>query len=235
MRLIRTASLSAITAVAHLSPAAVPSVLAFSQISGENGGTRSLDGILSVPLPPLPGEESPAEPDVAPGEPDSAEAAAPDTAPLPVRYGDEGLSAPARDLRQRLIEIARAGEIEALRPYLETGSRPTALSVVPVDEDPVAFLKRASGDGEGVEILAILLEVLLSGHVRMDPGGENEIYVWPYFTQVPLEELTNPQLVELFEIVTAGDYQNMVANGAYDFYRVGISPEGRLEFFLAGD
>ena len=38
-----------------------------------------------------------------------------------------------------------------------------------------------------------------------------------------------------FELVTAGDYQRMLENGAYDFYRVGISPEGRLEFFLMAD
>ena len=83
--------------------------------------------------------------------------------------------------------------------------------------------------------MAILLEVLESGHVRVDAGRDSEIYVWPYFTQVPLETLDKPKLVELFELVTAGDYQRMLENGAYDFYRVGISPEGRLEFFLMAD
>ena len=65
--------------------------------------------------------------------------------------------------------------------------------------------------------------------------GDNEIFVWPYFTQVDLTQLTKTQLVELFELVTAGDYQRMVGNGSYDFYRVGLSPEGRFEFFVAGD
>lgn len=205
-----------------------PPAQALSQIGGEDA-PRSLDGILSVPLPPLPDELD--LPDEAASE---AETAA-DSVPLAIHYGEDNLPGPVRDLRTRLIEIARTGEIEALRPYIETGARPTALSVVPVEDDPIEFLRRASGDGDGVEILAILLEVLMSGHVHMDPGGSEEIHVWPYFTQVPLETLTRPQLVELFELVTAGDYENMLANGAYDFYRVGISPDGRLEFFVAGD
>ena len=56
-----------------------------------------------------------------------------------------------------------------------------------------------------------------------------------FLLPVNLEKLTKPQLVELFELVTAGDYQRMLGNGSYDFYRVGISPEGRFEFFVAGD
>lgn len=244
--------------------------LALSQIPSEEGTVPSWEGIISVPLPPLPSPEgTTSEPqgtdpikqgdetfevedgrpglnEIPPPEPLDPDAtdrpageqlpARPPEAPLlPIRYGDDGLDQPVRDLRARLIEIARAGEIEALRPYIETGSEPTALAVQPIETDPIEFLKEASGDGEGVEILAILLEVLLAGHVLVNEGGDEAIHVWPYFTQVPLDRLTRPQLVELFEIVTAGDYESMLDNGAYDFYRVGISPEGRLEFFLAGD
>ena len=206
------------------------------------------DDIISTPLPPLDPDGSGTAPDWGRASPQDGDSAIPATndlpedigtiealPPLPVRYGEEGLPTPVRDLRARLMEIAASGEIEALRPYLETGTNATAISIAPIEGDPVEFLKAASGDGKGVEILAILLEILDAGHVQVEPGSENEIFVWPYFTQVPLEDLTPPQLVELFEIVTAGDYQGMLDSGAYDFYRVGISPAGRLEFFLAGD
>jgi hypothetical protein len=52
---------------------------------------------------------------------------------------------------------------------------------------------------------------------------------------VPLDRLTPPQRVELFKIVTAGDYEDMKSYGAYIFYRVGITPDGRWQFFVAGD
>ena len=155
--------------------------------------------------------------------------------PAEVFYGDADLPKPVRDLRARLIEICKSGEIEGLRPYLETGDDATTVSFGASEGDPIDFLKAASGDGQGVEILAIMLEVLQAGHVHSDVGSDSEIFVWPYFTGVPLDKLTKPQQVQLFELVTAGDYQEMLGFGAYNFYRAGISPDGKLQFFVAGD
>ena len=189
------------------------------------------------PFPEGAGDNAPRPDDASTGDPAAAAEGADDPAepPAVVRYGDADLPQPVRDLRNRLIAIAKTGDIESLRPYLETGTEPTVVSNVNEAPDPVAFLKTASGDGEGVEVLAILLELLQGGYVHLDSDGDEEIYEWPYFTEVALSKLTKPQLVELFEIVTAGDYERMKDNGAYDFYRVGISPDGRLQFLVAGD
>ena len=196
-------------------------------------------------LPPAGGDEQPAPDATMPagaiGKPQALqEAPAPATTPRvlepgAIAYGDDGLPKPVRDLRDRLMEVARSGDIEKLHPYLEKGGDGTVLTFGEPPKDPIEFLKSASGDGEGVEMLAILLEVLEAGHAHVDAGSDQEMYVWPYFTQVDLEKLTKPQLVQLFKIVTAGDYQSMLDFGAYNFYRVGISPEGKLQFFVAGD
>ena len=71
--------------------------------------------------------------------------------------------------------------------------------------------------------------------MHFDKGTENELYVWPYFFALPLEQLSAMQKVELFRLVTYGDYQDMKDFGGYIFYRVGITPSGRWEFFVAGD
>lgn len=319
-RLIRPAGFSAGLAAAVWLLAAPLPAAAFSQIGSQDGSDRQKDGIVSVPLPPLPGSAtppvaerpavtpsdaaptgvapaaaapaspvSPAAAPTAPATPPSsgAPAASPLTAPAPpsaepapddgttdegeapaetddpgegaadpaaaapdgdpaaaasantppaqIFYGDDGLPPAVRDLRQKLIEICRSGDIEALRPYLQGGEDATVLTFGGAEGDPITLLKSASGDGEGVEMLAILLEVLQAGHVRSEPDTDGEIFVWPYFTGVPIDKLTNPQKVELFELVTAGDYQEMLGFGAYNFYRVGISPDGKLQFFVAGD
>ncbi|NDV86655.1 hypothetical protein GTW51_08070 [Aurantimonas aggregata] len=251
-------------------------VAAFSRIDPGEGRSDSREGIIAVPLPPLPSPHGTAP--AAVPEPSSQEEEGTDAgeeplppahgpndalvpsrqgdptddngiAPTPLRegaataeplaaeiaYGDDALPRPVRDLRAKLMEIARSGEIERLRPYIETGDDGTVLTFGPTIDDPIEFLKASSGDGEGVETLAIMLEILEAGHARVEPNASNEIFVWPYFTQVHLEDLTPPQKVELFELVTAGDYQGMLDFGGYNFYRLGISPDGRLAFFVAGD
>ena len=140
-----------------------------------------------------------------------------------------------RRKREMIIEACKSGDLEKLRPLLDTGEDGTQLSLGGIDGDPIAFLRDLSGDKEGQEILAILEEVLSAGYVHMDAGTPNEMYVWPYFFAVPLDKLTPPQRVELFKIVTAGDYEDMKTYGTYIFYRVGITPDGRWSFFVAGD
>ena len=51
------------------------------------------------------------------------------------------------------------------------------------------------------------------------------------------EKLTPPQLVELFRVITAGDYADMKndGNGNYRFYSVGIAPTGAWKYFTFGD
>jgi hypothetical protein len=138
-------------------------------------------------------------------------------------------------MHELLVEAAKSGDIEKLRPFIGTGEDATMLSLGGLDGDPINFLKSQSGDPDGHEILAILLEVLESGFVHLDAGTENDVYVWPYFFAVPLDALTPQQRVELFTILTSGDLEEMKTYGAYVFFRVGISPEGRWRFFVAGD
>ena len=133
-----------------------------------------------------------------------------------------------------LVDAARSGNIEALRPLIAAQPEPPMFTFGNV-EDPIDHLKSLSGDPHGREMLAILLEILEIGFVRVEQGTENDMYIWPYFADVPLERLTAEQTVELFTILTAGDYQDMLSYGAYIFFRVGISPDGAWQFFVAGD
>lgn len=152
-----------------------------------------------------------------------------------VIYDLDRLPEPVRRMRRLIVEAAKSGDIERLRPLLGMGEDRTQLSLGLVETDPIAFLRDISGDEEGHEILAILLEVMEAGFVRLDPGTERELYVWPYFFALPLDGLTPEQRVELFTLVTAGDYADMKTFGAYIFYRAAITPEGRWLFFVAGD
>jgi hypothetical protein len=141
---------------------------------------------------------------------------------------------PVRNTWTAIRDAARKGDIEALQPLIEAQPAPPTFAFAEIDH-PIRYLKSLSGDPEGREILAILLEVLESGFVLADPDTPEAMYLWPYFTRYPLEELTPEQMVEMFTLLTAGDYQDMLSYGAYIFFRVGISPDGTWHFFVAGD
>ena len=187
-------------------------------------------GGMPVPLP---------DPITIPQDPPSDEVTLPGEAgdePVPeVIYDVELLPEPVKRLRALIMEACLSGDLEQLRPLLGTGDDAPQLSFGDSEGDPVEFLRSISGDGEGQEILAILYEVLSAGYVHLDAGEPTELYIWPYFFAVPLETLDPRQRVELFKLVTAGDYEDMKNFGAYIFYRAGISPDGRWVFFVAGD
>src|SRR6185437_13390595 len=156
--------------------------------------------------------------------------------PLPeIIYDISKLPEPVQRMRQLILDVATSGDIEKLRTLVGTGDDATQLSVTGLEGDPIESLKELSGDKDGEEILAIIENVLNAGYVHLDPGTPEELYAWPYFFAMPLERLTPRQRVELFKIVTAGDYEDMKSDGAYNFYRLGITPEGKWAFFVAGD
>lgn len=192
--------------------------------SGSPDGTLPLPGPAAAPGADEPTVKDVARPDV---EPDG---------PLPeVIYNLDRLPEPVRRMHRLILEATKSGDIEKLRPLIATGDKATQLSFGGVEGDPVDFLRELSGDPDGHEILAILEEVLSAGFVHLDAGTATELFVWPYFFAIPLDRLTGSQRVELFKIVTAGDYEDMKAFGSYIFYRVGIEPEGHWAFFVAGD
>lgn len=158
-----------------------------------------------------------------------------DDQPVAVSYDVDALPAPVRRMRELIMDAARSGDLEALRPLIGSGADTTQLALSEIDVDPIDYLKSISGDEAGHETLAILLEVMEAGYVRLDEGLDTELFIWPYFFALPLEGLSPVQRVELFKLVTAGDYEDMLSFGAYIFFRVGITRQGRWLFFVAGD
>ncbi|WP_436163517.1 hypothetical protein [Mesorhizobium sp. LjRoot246] len=198
----------------------------------------------TVPMPNPVGTPPPASQPAAPAEaePDSPADGGvtrprvdPDTPAPEVVYDLGKLPEPVRRMHDLIVETCKGGDIEKLRPLIGTGDSMTQISLTDIDGDAIAFLKGLSGDPDGQEILAILEEVLNAGYVHLDAGKPEELYVWPYFFALPLDKLDAKQRVELFKIVTAGDFDDMKQFGAYIFYRVGITPAGQWSFFVAGD
>ncbi len=206
-------------------------------------GEQKPAGETQTPPPDKPAPEQPAQaPAATDGGDDAAQSNNPampnakEGAPTPqVEYDVTKLPFPVQKMRELILTAAKSGSIEALRPLIGSGDDVTMLSLTDIDGDPLVYLKSLAGDADGQEILAILVDVLESGYVHLDAGTADELYVWPYFFAYPLDKLDAKQKVELFQIVTAGDYDEMKQFGTYVFYRLGITPKGRWRFFVTGD
>lgn len=144
---------------------------------------------------------------------------------------------PVRKLREAIVEAAASGDLERLRPLMNVGGglKQTQVTADDPGEDPIKTLHDLSGDPDGIEILSILLDIMSTGFAHVGQGTPDEMYVWPYFAEKDIKTLSTPEKVDLMRIVTAGDYADMLEFGGYNFYRVGITPDGRWKFFTSGE
>ena len=168
--------------------------------------------------------DAPAPAGTAP-TPSEATGATPD-----VLYDLGALPDPVKRLLEGIIVAAESGDIENMRPVLESNELKPMVTAAHVD-DPIAFWKKASADGTGRDVLAAMLNVLSSGFVRVGQGND-EMYVWPYFAETDLAKLTPSQEVELYRILPAALALPMKKGGKYSYYRLGISPDGVWHYFL---
>lgn len=206
-----------------------------------------------TPAPPTPGApispqapSTPATPQPPAAQPSPAAPDAPPSASAPVatpaQIQSSGtveiirdmakLPAPVGRMRTLINEAAATGDIEKLRPL---AAFDPAQMQVGAEGDAIEAIKSLSGDPDGQEIMAILMDLLQTGAARINIGKPDEMYVWPYFVGKPINTLTAPERVELLRIITAGDLMAMEEGNSYNFYRIGITPSGQWKVFAGGD
>ena len=181
-------------------------------------------------IPKTPDAPKSSAPEPAPDTAKAPEAPKPDGAQPQILYDPQLLPAPVKETLKEIFETAQSGDIDAMRPVLEENELKPMVASTHVD-DPVAFWKKNSADGEGREVLAALLNILSTGYVKSGQG-KDAIYIWPYLAEMDLTKLTPAQEVELFRIVPADQVAAMKKSGKYSYYRLGVSPTGVWQYFL---
>ena len=189
----------------------------------------------ATPTAPTPPPTAPAPAAAAGGQsPSAAAAKAPSGPPPEVHKGEEGLPPAVAKMRRRLLDAAYSGDLQRLKVAMQVNEMPPVVSVNEV-ADPIEHLKAQSGDGQGLEILAILTDVLEASWARINVGTPQEMYVWPSFVALPLDRLDPAQTVEIYKILTSSDLEEMKSVGRYTFYNVGIGPDGTWHWFKPAD
>ena len=154
-----------------------------------------------------------------------------------VRYGTERLPRPVLDMREAMLAAIEAGDIEELRQAYDLNEPKPDLGAA-AKTDPVAHWKRISADGQGREVLAALSLILQAGYVVLPLGRDlenNQLYVWPYFAERPLGQLTPRQEVELLRLVPPSVAKEMNEKGKYTHWRLVIGADGTWHSLRKGD
>ncbi len=142
------------------------------------------------------------------------------------------LPAPVQDMRVSILRAASSGNPEDMRYALERNEIMPVLSQGEKVDEPLKYWRESSGDGEGLEIMAILIEILTSGYA-VEPQPDTKMYVWPHFAARGVSDLTPQERVELYRLVSPAEAERMASEG-YDFYRLGIGADGTWHFFYRG-
>jgi hypothetical protein len=133
-------------------------------------------------------------------------------------------------MRQAILKAATSGDIEELRYPIDMNELHPVFSKDRIP-DPIAYLKSASADGNGREMLAILYNLLTTGYAIKNAGAKDETIVWPYHAAIPLSGLTPSQEVEIYRFLPPARVKEMTAAGKYSFYSVEIGRDGVWHFF----
>lgn len=149
----------------------------------------------------------------------------------------DALPLPVVEMRDAILAAVRTGNIEDLKPALQWNEMPPVISSGKVD-DPIAYWKSVSGDGQGREILAILENTLAAGHTVLPVGRDvenNKLFVWPRFAEMDLSKLKPEDEVQLYRLATPAEVKVMITKKRWTGYRIAIGAEGTWHSFQKGE
>ncbi len=169
--------------------------------------------------------------------PHGARAAGPGETKGTIVPAHAALPAAVAQMRDALIAAAQSGDITELQIVLDWNElKPDVAETKP--DDIVAFWKDLSGDGEGREILAALLNVI-EGPPAIVRGGRdaenNQLFVWPRFAQTPPESWSPADIVGVLRLASAQKLAQMQARKRYLGWRLAIGADGTWHSFRVAE
>ena len=136
------------------------------------------------------------------------------------------------EMREEILAAIHAGALDDLDKAAQwseaRSGRPVDFGVGP-DGDHVSHWKRLSGDGAGLEVLAIAANLLALPSARLAIGKDPEntfVYVWPYLAELPGDTLTPTETVDLLRLVPAETAEAIRKGGKWLWWRIAIAADG---------
>jgi hypothetical protein len=141
------------------------------------------------------------------------------------------------EMRQHILAAVQAGDISELTTAIEWNELKPDFGDAAKD-DPIAYWKKVSADGEGRETLAAIANILALPPARLAIGKDPEnnlVYVWPYLAERPLGELSPSEQVDLYRLVPPPDAKSMQEKKKWAWWRLAIGADGTWYTFRKYD
>lgn len=167
----------------------------------------------------------------------AGEKASADRAPPKERAFYGALPQSVVDMREQILAAVHAGTIAELTDAIEWNELKPDFGAAG-KEDPIAYWKRTSTDGEGREVLAIIANLLALPPARLAIGRDpenNTVYVWPYLAELPLDSLTPVEEVDLYRLMSPAQAKAMKAAKTWTWWRIAIGADGTWHTFRKYD
>jgi len=153
--------------------------------------------------------------------------------PAPRALKPSDLPEPVQDMRELILSAVQRGDIEELRHALDWNELRPKLGI-DRNKDAIAHFREISADGEGLEILARLADILTLPPVKLPLGADlenNDVFVWPYLAERKPSQLSPQERIDLFRLVPSDKAKTILASDKWSWYRLAIAADGTWHVF----
>lgn len=151
-------------------------------------------------------------------------------APAPKRIDEAALPAGTRDMLARIRNAAGTGDVQKLLIPIQRNEVPP-LFERGAKQSPIATLKARSADGEGKEMLHILLRTLEAGPAALSSGAAPTQYLWPWFANIPYAKRGPAEQAASWGLVRVADIGLSTLTREPLMHRAIIGAEGTWQVF----
>ncbi len=155
------------------------------------------------------------------------------TGAVKVEHDPDKLPSQVVEMRDAILAAALSGNIDELLVPIQWNELTPDFGAIDAAK-PIEGWKKLSIDGQGREILAVLLDILAAPYAVTRRGADienNKLYVWPYFAEVPLDKLAAAEHTQLLRLIPRDNYKAMIKSGKYGYWRLVIGADGTWHAF----
>lgn len=133
-----------------------------------------------------------------------------------------------------MLAAARAGDVAALQAIIDRQSAGIQLGFGGATT-AAEFATGNSRSGDGLDVLAELVDILELPYEAVDDGEGSKFYIWPYLASADLEALSDADKVAAYQLIDPDSLPDFIDYGGWLAMRTIINADGEWSAWVLGD